>query len=204
MKNNAVNIKVDFRGVLESFYKTLRSEKLILVSEKTFLSVVSNEYKIKILSLLSRGPLKASEISSALKLNRVLVYKYLNDLVEKGFIEKKGEFFSFASDAYLVYKLVKKNNDSINIEISSDKAILVNYRHGLILVSRNREDLVKTCVNCVINTICSREIDEWAKRYRVKVSEDSLPAQKIVSILARYINRRLEKYLENGFIIIRR
>jgi DNA-binding HxlR family transcriptional regulator len=200
---NETRVKMRIKSVLDSLKSSLKYKRLIMIPEESFMAIITNKYRVKILTLLSRGPLKASEIAKALKATRALVYKYLKDLESKGLVEKEGEYFKLSSAVYLVYRL-RRGDKGIVFEINRDRAIFIDEKYGLIFVSQEGKDLEAICRNCAIVNLCTEEISSWAKKNKINISIEKFPAQNIVSVISQYIYDRLEKYLEKGYIVIRR
>ncbi|MGC9148508.1 MAG: ArsR/SmtB family transcription factor [Sulfolobales archaeon] len=194
---------MSIKGILDSLRSSLKYKRMVMIPEESFIAIITNKYRVKILTLLSRGPLKASEIARALKSTRALVYKYLKDLESRGLVEKEGEYFKLSSAIYLVYKL-SRSDEGIVFEINRDRAIFIDERYGLIFVSQEWKDLEAICSNCAIINLCAEEISSWAKRNKIDISLKKFPAQNIANVMSQYVYDRLEKYLEKGYIIIRR
>ena len=198
-----ISVRIGIEGLLEKLRISLRQKRIVMIPEDSFISIITNRYRVKILTLLSKGPLKASEISRALKITRTLVYKYLKDLMSKGLVEKEEEYFKLSSAVYLVYR-VSKSDRGIIFEINRDRAIFIDERYGLIFVSQERRDLEAICRSCSIIELCAEEVGRWARRSGVDIDFSKFPAQNIVNIISQYVYDRIEKYLEKGYVIIGR
>ena len=200
--NNKIKIRSDEAGVLKRIESLLNINKIVLIPEEVFISTLSSSNKMMILNLLSRGPLKASEIARSLKINRSLVYKYLRELEEKGFIEKINDLYRVVSNVYIGYRLYERNKEII-IKMSSDKIAYIDEIYGIFFITIGK-DLIPLCGECIIYESCNKILDDIVRRYKIKIDKDILPAYKISKIISENIRKNIRRYLSRGYIILKR
>lgn len=199
----SVPIHVDSTRVVELLEESLRSEKIVLLSEEVFLSLLSDKTRLRILNILARGPLKASEIARSLGITRTLVYKHLRALEEYGVVEKTGRFYRLSSTIFMAYRVSTPSEGPGVSIVLDDKIAFIDHRYGIFFILVDKS-LVPLCRECLVYDSCDRDLTELARKYRVRIDRESLPAYKITDILVSYIRRNISRYLSGGYIVLRK
>lgn len=191
-------------GAVEAIPYILKKRALMdsiaLIYEENFNSAVSNDQRLKILSLIARGVSRVSQMAEELGIVRTALYRHLHFLEDRGWIVKQEENFLLTSSIYLVYR-IRRIGYSVAIEVLEDKGAFVDTTYGF-LVIMNGVDANNRCANCLLVDICRNGIDPIARRLEVSMAE--MPAVKIISALSRAVKNNIEHMMRKGFVVIRR
>ncbi len=176
--------------------------KVVLIHEENFNATVSNDQRLKILMLLAKGVSKASELAKNIGIGRTAIYRHLNYLQSYGWITKENENYYLTSNVYLVYRIVSSESN-IALEILEHKGAFIDNIYGMITIIEDK-DIINKCWKCVLVDLCLATTSSIAKRVRIKFDETSLPAIRVIELLAKGVKKDIHNLMKKGFIVLRK
>jgi len=188
------------RGVPFLLRKSTLAGSIVLIHEDNFNATVSNDQRLRVLTLLARGVTKASQIAESLGVIRTAVYRHLHFLEDHGWIIKQGEDYMLTSKIYLVYR-VQSSREGISLEVLENKGAFIDEIYGLLVIVSG-VDASERCMNCLLIDLCKSSIEPIARRLEAR--ESNIPAIRIISSLSRMVKKNIELMMRRGFVILRR
>jgi len=188
------------RGVPFLLRKSTLADSIVLIHEDNFNATVSNDQRLRVLTLLARGVTRASQIAESLGVIRTAVYRHLHFLEDHGWIIKQGEDYLLTSKIYLVYR-VRSSGEGISLEVLENKGAFIDEIYGLLVIV-NGIDAGQRCMNCLLIDLCKSSIEPIARRLEAR--ESDIPAIRIISSLSRMVKKNIDAMMRKGFVVLKK
>jgi len=186
------------RGLGPTSFNGFKPDLVRLINSRSFTSVVDDDTRRSILTLIARGSTKASEIASKLHLTRTSIYRYLKSLYRAGFICKRRGHFFIASRLFLVYDVVVDDQGSLLIKINQSVGGIVDEDAGFIVI---REHSCH-CGICAIREECLSSLKRLAKKLDVKIRSES-PLEAFKEIVKTVVTRDIVELAKRGYLVLK-
>ncbi|RLG84971.1 MAG: hypothetical protein DRO15_08100 [Thermoprotei archaeon] len=194
MSRNIIKASLTFQD-LKAAKKTPRFR---LLSEYIFESTFRSDYRFKILNALAERNFYASDLASHLGISRTAIYRHLSMLEKYGWIGRDEENrYALIADVFLVFRVIPRSKESMNIEILTDKGAFASKRSGFVVVKPNAH----LCGGCDAASNCLKIVKSMARHFNVKIRSET-PAKAFIEILATLASRDFIKIARKSYMVL--
>ncbi|MFB6470057.1 MAG: ArsR/SmtB family transcription factor [Vulcanisaeta sp. AZ3] len=206
-------IKISTLEGLDLFRMNVKS--VVILPIESFEALMSNDMRIKIMNMLSRGPMTVTSIAQELGVLKGIVHRHVKMLEDFGWVRQLNNeevraiglsreanriYYVPSAIVYLGFKL-DVNGNSMRILIPANYGAFIDMKaHRFIMLTPTSN--THECRNvCPSHDICLDWVKKTGKQYHVNVDEDDA-ARALISLYTQLILKEFRMYMISNMMML--